>query len=132
MKQKLLLATGLLALMMNGCKPEDNGPVGGKGGNASLHVRTAHHTRTISDLTVYIKYNAQSKPSDFDDSAKIISTPTDTFATFTGLKTGKYYLYGRGYDHLLSDSLVVGGVPITINEEKLFDVSCPVSEADGH
>lgn len=135
MNQKLLFLSALLALSVVGCKPEDDGPIGGKGGNASLRVTTKHHEKLIDSMTVYIKYNTLSKPGDgtrYDDSAKVMKTPADTVAIFTGLKTGRYYLYGYGYDLRFTEPDVVGGVPITITEEKEYKVLCPVSEKNGH
>jgi len=133
MKQKLLLASTLLALSAIGCNKEDDAPplTGGKGGNASLRVVTMHHTRMITDITVYIKYAAATMPMKFDDSARVQITPTDTVAIFTGLKTGRYFLYGSGNDPLISQA-VTGGVPITISEEKEYKVLCPVSESGDH
>lgn len=130
MNRKLLLGVAATAvLLINGCKkPEDDGPVGGKGGNATLRVTTKHHDKLIDSMTVYIKYNSQSKPAIFDDSAKVVKTPTDTVAIITGLKPGKYYLYGYGYDLRFTEPVVVGGVPINITEEKEYKVLCPVSE----
>lgn len=132
MNYKLLLGLGLLALGINGCKRDDDGPVGGKGGNAVLRVTTKHHEKMIDSAMVYIKYNTQSKPATYDDSARVVKGPVDTVAVFSGLKAGQYYLYGYGYDLRYAKPVVIGGVPITITEEKEYKVLCPVTEEGGH
>jgi len=132
MNHKLLLGVGMLALFINGCKREDDGPVGGKGGNVVLRVTTKHHEKLIDSAMVYIKYNTGDKPSTYDDSARVVKGATDTVAVFTGLKTGRYYIYGYGYDLRYAKPVVLGGVPITITEEKEYDILCPVTEEGGH
>ena len=129
MNKKMLLAAAGLILLAAACKNKDDDPIGGKGGNAILRVTSRHHTRTIDSITVYIKYNAANLPTSFDDSAVAVKTATDTTAVFTGLKTGTYYLYGKGWDRSINDT-VVGGIPYTITAENDIRIFVPVTEGD--
>ena len=127
MKQYIIFCLIVGTLFINGCKPEDDDPVGGKGGNAILRVTTRHHSKMIDSCTVYIKYNATSAPVSYDDSAKVIRGTTDTVAVFNGLKPGKYFLFGKGYDPAIAEG-VEGGVPFNVTTETTYQVLCPVSE----
>ena len=104
-------------------------PVAGKGGNATLNVTCKHHGKVIDSITVYIKYNVQDKPSGYDDSAKAMNMNNSSIAKFEGLKAGKYYLYGRGWDNSIGE-VVEGGIPYIITEEKSIDITVPVTEGD--
>lgn len=101
----------------------------GKGGKATLRITTKHHGRAIDSATIYIKYNEQNTPISYDDSVKVKNIDGKPVATFSDLKAGKYYLLGDGWDSTIRGD-VRGGLPYTINEEKSYDVSLPVTEGD--
>lgn len=132
---RLLTACTLLSLSFSACNSDDDTqPMAGKGGPTSLRVTPFHHDKanTIDSCTVYIKYNAQDAPSGgvYDDSAKVqgAGNGVPAQATFPGLQPGNYYLFGRGYDPLISQ-VVRGGSPFTIPTEKVtYDVFLPVGE----
>ncbi len=127
--KKIALIGASLIVFAAACKKDDDGPVGGKGGNAQLRVNTFHHARRIDSITVYIKYNTQDQPSNgiYDDSARVVKAPADTVAVFSGLKAGQYYLYGNGWDPMISQG-VHGGIPYTITSETVQTMNLPVSE----
>lgn len=116
--------------ILTSCNRTEKDENAGKGGNASLKVVLKHHTEAKSILNgkVYIKYNAQDAPSSFDDSTNCIMVDGIPTGTINGLKKGKYYLYGAGYDTTVSQA-VKGGVPYEIKEEISYDISLPVTES---
>lgn len=127
--KNFLLALSLISLA--GCNGKDDPApqTAGKGGAATLRVTTRHHTKLIDSCMVYIKYNASSLPASFDDSARVSVSRSDTLATFAGLKAGKYYLYGKGWDRQLAKE-VVGGFDHTISSEVVQNVTVYVTEGD--
>ena len=116
-------------ISLSACTRPENENTAGKGGNATLRIVPKHHSenKNIINAKIYIKYNTQDAPSTFDDSADCIMTSGVSTATFTGLKKGKYYLTGVGYDTSIKNT-VKGGVPYTINEEVTLDIVVPVTE----
>jgi len=102
--------------------------IGGKGGNAVLKITPQHHGRNIDSCTVYIKYNTLDAPTgSYDDSALCVQIDSTPVATFTQLKKGKYYLYGKGWDPTILQG-VKGGLPYTITQESAINVLLPVTE----
>lgn len=93
-------------------------PQGGKGGNATLKITPNHDGLNIDSCMVYIKYDASVIPFDnmFDDSTKARKIDGVPVATFSGLKTGNYYIYGMGWDLVRSEK-IRGGMPFIITEE---------------
>ena len=92
----------------------------GTGGEATLVVSLKHHGNTIKSSanyldTVYIKFNATQLPgmkgSDFD--TFFVGETRADHVHCKGLKAGKYFLYGSGYDSLMMRR-VTGGMAIKI------------------
>jgi hypothetical protein len=110
-------------------KETAEGPAG-KGGNANIKIVSKHHGKDIDNTTVFIKYNTSDAANQYDDSVvavhDLMGIPV---ATFEGLKQGSYYLYGRGWDTTIS-ATVLGGLPLTISEDKTYEISLPVTEGD--
>lgn len=103
---------------------------GGKGGAATLRITPRHHNKPIDTGIVYIKYKAKDAPTAaYDDSAKVVLVSGIPEATFTGLLKGQYYLYGRGYDPAIVNT-VKGGIPFEATEEREYTVTVPVTEGD--
>ncbi len=125
----LLFTAGILSLQSCRDTPEEvvPEPVAGKGGNATLSIISKHHNAPIDSITVYIKYNSQDAATSYDDSAVAVMTGGQPTAVFTGLKTGKYYMVGLGWDPSISRK-VRGGIPYTITEEKQLTITLPVTE----
>ena len=125
-----LLTLSMLVMMLvmsSACKKK---PSAGLGGQATLKVRTVHHGSTIDSATVYVKFNSQEPValSAYDLSAKVESDGSGGFyASFSGLKAGDYYLYSEGWDPSILNN-VKGGIPYTIEEEKVQEVILPVTE----
>lgn len=119
-----------LFLLQQSCNRKEKEDNAGKGGNTTLNIVLKHHneSKNILNGKVYIKYNAQDAPSSFDDSANCLTVSGIATGTFTGLKKGKYYLYGTGYDTSISQA-VKGGVPYTVSEEISLNITLPVTEA---
>ncbi|MGC4079322.1 MAG: hypothetical protein QM702_20235 [Rubrivivax sp.] len=125
-----MLLLSALALSTASCSRKDDTSAG-KGGNATLVCAPAHHGvyKNITNAKVYIKYNAQDKPAGYDDSATCVWTDGKPTATFSGLKTGNYYLYSNGYDTTVT-SVVEGGISYQIKTETNQTVTIPVTEGD--
>jgi hypothetical protein len=121
-----IAAVAMLAVAACNRKDEET-DVAGKGGNAVLKVVPKHHDDEIDSCKVYIKYNTLDVASSYDDSASVIQVNGAPVATFSGLKKGKYYLYGKGWDASISKE-VKGGLPQTIAEDKTYELTLPVSE----
>ena len=111
------------------CNRDDNKSTAGKGGNATLSVVPKHHDvfKNLINCKVFIKYNASDAPSFYDDSVSTVQISDEPTAVFTGLKTGKYYLYGTGFDTSIKQG-VSGGAPYTISSETALEVDLAVTE----
>ncbi len=137
MAKRLLFLVLILApfcVAFSGCEKDEKKEVavGGKGGTATLRFTPMHHSAYIDSITVYIAYNVQDAPSQYDDS--VVATKIGdgkAVAEFTGLKKGYYYVLGKGYDPGIFQN-VKGGIPVTIPEEdSVYNYTLPVTE-DGH
>lgn len=117
------------SLLFASCSREDKDDenTAGKGGQAILRLTPKHHAKLIDSCKVYIKYNTQDKPAFYDDSTWCIPVDGKPVGTFSGLKKGKYYLYGYGWDEAIAEA-VDGGAPFEIIEEKAYDYSLSVTE----
>jgi hypothetical protein len=106
---------------------------GGKGGAATLKASPKHHSAYIYDCTIYLKYDSSVPPSDsttgYDEQVAVTVEDGKPVATFTGLKNGKYYLYGYGYDTSIAQN-VKGGIPFEITDQGTTTVNVPVTEGD--
>jgi hypothetical protein len=120
----------LALLTIASCKPADDDNTAGKGGSGVLRITPLHHTTPIRNARVYIKYNASDAPASFDDSTTTVQIGGKPVATFAGMKEGRYYLYGKGYDSLISEN-VEGGLPYHLHSSDTQAVDLLVTE-DGH
>lgn len=128
-KSQSLALIAFMLFAFVACTRKDNNGTAGKGGAAILRIVPKHHNvyANIINAKAYIKYNAQDAPSSYDDSiscADLSSMPT---AVFTGLRSGQYYLYAKGYDTSTHQN-VQGGMPYNIVDETTIDLSLPVTE----
>ncbi len=139
MRYRLAIVTiGILSIAsLAACERSKPEPVevGGKGGSSTIYAIPRHHSKNIDSCTIYIKYNTNDLPSpnfsasQYDDSMKCVKVNGDPTATFSGLKKGKYYLYGIGYDPSIS-SKVEAGKPVTVSTDGTMTVVVPVTEGD--
>lgn len=133
MKNSIKLMMSLLsvsALSYLSCDRDNNNnsvTIGGKGGAATLNITPRHHSKNIDSCKVYIKYNVSDKPLSYDDSAWCRNVGDKPVATFGGLKKGKYYIYGRGWDPSIEEA-VDGGAPYEIKQESVQDYNLAVTE----
>lgn len=120
----------LLAIVLGsaGCTRQDKA---GKGGNAVLKITPKHHSLDITDCTVYIKYNTSTPPSEttagYDEQMTVVMEDGKPVATFSGLKNGKYYIYGYGFDADISKD-VKGGIPYEVTTQSTISINVPVTE----
>lgn len=127
--QLLTIITTSCLLLYSCERDEPIADTGGKGGNAVLKVIPRHHSLPIDSCMVYIKYNSLDASTVYDDSIMVTEENGNPTATFSGLKKGKYYLYGKGWDSSI-DMAVIGGLPHTITMESTHNISLPVTEGD--
>lgn len=109
------------------CKRSDDSPVGGKGGAAVIYATPQHHSKNIDSCKIYIKYNSSEASTTYDDSAVCVPVGGKPVATFSGLKNGKYYLFGKGYDPSILQN-VKGGTPYEITTQTQINLFVPVTE----
>ena len=128
-KTTSVLAIVLLSVFsLASCGDRETTEIGGKGGSTTLKVSPMHHSEYIDSCTVYIKYNVSDKPSSYDEEVKCVMEDGKPVATFTSLKKGNYYIYGKGWDKEIEKD-VVGGIPYTIKDDnKVLNINVPVTE----
>ena len=129
----LLLGLPVFLGSCSNCSKESVSPTdtAGKGGNATLHITPRHHDKQIDSCTIYVKYNAVDTPANgvFDDSAKCMQVAGVPIATFSGLRKGKYYLFGYGWDPSLTPAQHVrGGYAYSLTTETDQNIELAVSE----
>lgn len=129
MKKATLIFSGLALIVASSCNRTENDNTAGKGGNAAINAIPKHHNeyKNIINGKVYIAYNVQDLPSKYDDSVACSYVGGVPTATFTGLKPGKYYLLGKGFDTSINQD-VKGGTPYTISQETTLELTIPVTE----
>jgi hypothetical protein len=114
---------------------DDDNNNAGKGGSARLVATLAHHniTKNITNAKVFIKYNTSDAPGNgvYDDSADCMYINTVATAIFDSMKPGNYYLYGRGYDTSIAQT-VLGGIKYDVvgTAAQIDTVHVPVTEGD--
>lgn len=90
-----------LFLLAAACKPSKNNSVsgGGKGGNVTIRLIPELWGEFVDTCMVYVKYGSLDAPAGdiYDDSVLCITANDTPSATFTNLKVGLYYFYGKGY-----------------------------------
>ena len=127
---KTSLLASLVLCMAVSCSRKENDQTAGKGGNATLVCVPKHHevSKNILNGKIYIAYNAQDIPSAYNDSADCVMVDGVPTATLSGLKAGKYYLYGTGFDTSINKT-VKGGLSYEIKQETSLNITVPVTEA---
>ncbi len=91
-------------------------PVAGTGGLNTFNIIPIHDSIAIDSCMIYIKYNTTVTPVAYDDSFKCKLVDGQPTATFTMLKPGVYYVFGKGWDIIRSQT-VVGSQPYTIKTD---------------
>ena len=103
----------------------------GKGGSAAITLFPQHHenAKSLTSFKVFVKYGTKDAPASgiYDDSVSCTNHDSLVSGTFTGLRNGDYYFYGRGYDTSISEN-VHGGAPYTITQQAAQNLNLPVSE----
>lgn len=129
MKKSILLIcfAALVITIFISCKKN------GVGGDNSIAAFPKHHSKTIPNAVVYIKYGATEFPGDnvsmYDDSKVANKEGTiDAHAHFSGLLKGDYFIYAVGFDSAISQ-IVKGGIKVKITSKSgEQDVEIPVTE----
>lgn len=129
MKRQITIAVAsLFALHIAACNRTDEAAdMAGKGGNATLRLTPMHHSDPIDSCKVYIKYNTLDAANSYDDSTWATAVGGVPVATFSGLRSGRYYIFGKGWDASIGTE-VRGGLPVTISEQRVHNLTLPVTE----
>jgi hypothetical protein len=131
----LFLSCALLGLVFScsSCKDDDS-CTAGTGGNLTIVSKLAHHGDVIPNDslypdTVWVKFNATdwaNAPQGYD--LQVIGVFPEDHIHIEGLKCGKYYLYGSGWDASVSQ-VVKGGKPFeTDQKDGEISTTIPVTE----
>jgi hypothetical protein len=105
----------------------------GPGGDNTIVAFPHHHSKPIPNTVIYIKYGTNTFPgedvSKYNDHKVAVAEPgEEPHAHFEGLRKGKYFLYGVGYDSSISQ-IVTGGTPTEIKTKSgESDINVPVTE----
>jgi hypothetical protein len=132
---KHLLIPVLFVILLFSCRKEENNPGGTtvvQGGKVTLTAQVKHHSFPVGGCEVYLKYNTSEFPGKDVSQYDLHKTAgPNGFVQFEALPNGDHYLYARGWDAAVSDS-VTGYIPVSVyakpGEEKEFDYEIPVSE----
>jgi len=117
-----------LVLLFSSCGRDEKNDVdiAGKGGNATMRISPVHGaSEVIEGCILYLKYNSQDKPSDdrYDETVACTMVDGHPQGSFTGLKKGDYYIFGKGYNPDHGDT-VKGGYPYHIDDDqKTYDIT---------
>jgi hypothetical protein len=104
------------------CKKE------GTGGKSSANGYVKHHSNTIPNAVVYIKYGATEFPgTDLSVYDNHVTTDANAHYEFKELRKGNYFLYGVGYDKNISRE-VKGGIGIQLKRNNTVTTDVPVTE----
>ncbi|MEO8087877.1 MAG: hypothetical protein ABI763_13720 [Bacteroidota bacterium] len=112
----------LASLVLNSCDKKEELNSSGQvvvTGKNKLIVSIMHHTRSLSDIHVYLKYNATEYPGN-DTTVYEWHTTSDNsgIAVFDKLFEGNYFLYGEGVDQGIGLH-VIGAAPAVLNSSTI-------------
>ena len=101
----------------------------GPGGKATIKGTVKHHSISIPNALVYIKYGATESPGSnvtyYDASA---NADANANYEFNDLRKGNYYLFAVGFDSSIVKT-VTGGVPTEIKSKtETVEMNVPVTE----
>jgi len=120
-------------LSLTSCKDDDKCQAG-SGGNLTIVAQLAHHGDVIPNDslypdTVWVKFNVSdwgNAPAGYD--LRFIGEFPEDHVHLDGLKCGKYYLYGSGWDSSINMA-VKGGKPFeTDQQDGELNTTIPVVE----
>ncbi len=130
--QAIIISIHFIVVILGSCKPKGSciSSGGGKGGNATISISPTHLTSFVDSCLVYIKYGSLNTPTDgiYDDSARCVLVDTIPVATFTNLKAGLYYFYGKGYHQAPYNVYVKGAANYTMCSEHNQSLYLPTDQ----
>jgi hypothetical protein len=98
-------------------------------GNAVIEGRVVHHSKVITNCSVFMKFDASDMPG--EDTALYdakVRVDKDGYFKFNPYK-GKYYLYASGIDPgIASPYVVVGGQSVKLRSKETVSLTLYVSE----
>jgi len=97
-------------------------------GQATISGQVKHHSDSIPNAVVYIKFNSEFPGTDVNFYDESVPCDAQGNYSFYEVPKGTHYLYGAGWDAGISDS-VFGGIPVLIDKKKLNkEVDVPITE----
>jgi len=112
----------IISTLFNSCKKNE------LGGQSIIKGSVYHHSRSIANARVFIKFNATEFPGQ-DTTLYDANVWADAKGTFSiKCYKGNYYLYGYGFDNLIP-SVVKGGIPVKIRNNETLETDVFVTDA---
>lgn len=112
----------LAVMIFAACKKE------GLGGKSSVKGYVKHHTVSIPNATVYIKFGVTEFPgSDISLYNTSVQADASGYYEFPDLQKGHYYLYAIGYDNAISAN-VYGGTNVSLRRKEAIEIDVFVLE----
>lgn len=138
MKNILFSMVLISSFVLIACDDDDETPspcTAGQGGSLVMKVQFKHHSRPIPGCSLWVKPCSGDFPGEDSTAYEIYTKAEDslTYVHVSGLKPGKYYLYGFGIDSLLDPSnwFCKGGIPYTLEDDQdTSNVLVPITEGD--
>jgi hypothetical protein len=122
---KSLAALIVILIFIISCKKNE------LGGDAIIEGRVVHHNKTITNCSVFLKFNAGELPG--DDTALYdakVRVDTNGYFKFTPYK-GTYYVYASGIDPGIAPPyVVVGGQSVKLRAKETVSLTLFVTEGD--
>ncbi len=120
-----LVVLVIIVICTISCKKNDIG------GNALIEGRVVHHNKSITNCTVFLKFNASELPGEdttlYDAKVRV---DKDGYFKFDPYK-GKYYVYARGIDPGIAPPyVVVGGQSVKLRAKETASITLYVTEGD--
>jgi hypothetical protein len=98
------------------------------GGKSTVSGTVAHHSKSIPNATVFIKFGSKEFPgkdtTKYDDKVYADADGKYSFKCYKG----NYYLYATGIDNTASPPAVSGGIPVKVKNNETVSANIPVTE----
>lgn len=124
-KMKKVIALFIVVILFTTCKKNEIG------GDCVIEGTVKHHTKVITDATVFLKFKAIDQPSGdttvYDAKVKVDANGYFKFNVYKG----KYFVYGYGHDYgIPAPFIVTGGQGVKMRSKETTSLTLYVTEGD--